>query len=144
MTHAFEFHSSQLSQLELITRSIKGLINTQAPKRQRDTDSDDGNEEEELPKTSNRAAAMAASNSRPAELVTSKRVCFPSCCRPGCACSSPCDPPFLIPPEPDCFLVSMGTCCFVCAQNALQQLLFQERWITRRDCFLVSMGTCFF
>lgn len=48
----------------------------QAAKRQRDSGSedDDSKEEEERPKMSNRAAAMAASKSRPAELVTSKRV----------------------------------------------------------------------
>ena len=53
----------------------------QAAKRQRDSDGEDddeSDEEEERPKMSNRAAALAASKSRPAELVTSKRVLLPS------------------------------------------------------------------
>ncbi|KAL3146243.1 hypothetical protein ABBQ32_002946 [Trebouxia sp. C0010 RCD-2024] len=46
-----------------------------AAKRQRDSDSEgDESEEEERPKMSNRAAALAASTSRPAELLISKRV----------------------------------------------------------------------
>ena len=53
----------------------------QAAKRPRDSNSEDhdaSEEEEERPKMSNRAAAMAASKSRPAELVTSKRVLLSS------------------------------------------------------------------
>lgn len=53
----------------------------QAAKRPRDSNSEDEDEsdkEPERPKLSNRAAAMAASNSRPAELVTSKRVLLSS------------------------------------------------------------------